>query len=30
MWGRDLFAVLAVLGELMIGEGEFGNVTGLG
>jgi hypothetical protein len=30
MWGRDLLAVLAVLAELMIGEGEFGNVTGFG
>jgi hypothetical protein len=30
MWGRDLLAVLAVLAKLMIGEGEFGNITGLG
>jgi hypothetical protein len=30
MWGRDLLAVLAVLAELMVGEGELENVTGLG
>jgi hypothetical protein len=30
MWGRDLLAILAMLAELMIREGEFGNVTGLG
>jgi hypothetical protein len=30
MWVRDLFAVLAMLAKLMVGEGELGNVTGLG
>jgi hypothetical protein len=30
MWGRDLFVVLAMLIELMIGKGELGNVAGLG
>jgi hypothetical protein len=30
MWGSDLLAVLAVLAELMVGEGELGNVAGLG
>jgi hypothetical protein len=30
MWGCDLFAVLALLVELMVREGELGNVTGLG
>jgi hypothetical protein len=29
MWGSDLLAVLAVLAELMVGEGELGDVTGL-
>jgi hypothetical protein len=30
MWGHDMFAVLAVVAELMVGEGELRNVTGLG
>jgi hypothetical protein len=30
MQGSDLLAVLAMLAELMVGEGELGNVTGLG
>jgi hypothetical protein len=30
MWGRDLLAVLAMLAELMVGEGELRDVTGLG
>jgi hypothetical protein len=30
MRGSDLFAVLAVLAELMVGEGELRDVTGLG
>jgi hypothetical protein len=30
MCGRNLLAVLAVLAELMVGEGELGNVAGLG
>jgi hypothetical protein len=30
MWGRDLFAVLAMLAKLMVGEGELRDVTGLG
>jgi hypothetical protein len=30
MCGHDLFAVLAMLTKLMVGEGELGNVTGLG
>jgi hypothetical protein len=30
MWGYDLLAVLAMLGKLMVGEGELGDVTGLG
>jgi hypothetical protein len=30
MRGSDLLAVLAVLAELMVGEGELGDVTGLG
>jgi hypothetical protein len=29
MWGRDLLAVLAMLGELMVGEGELRDVIGL-
>jgi hypothetical protein len=29
MWGSDLLAVLVVLAELMVGEGEIGNITGL-
>jgi hypothetical protein len=30
MWVRDLLAVLAMLGKLMVGEGELGNVVGIG
>jgi hypothetical protein len=30
MWGCDLFVVLAMLTKLMVGEGELGDVTGLG
>jgi hypothetical protein len=30
MWVRDLLAVLAMLAELMVGEGELGNISGLG
>jgi hypothetical protein len=30
MWGRDLLAVLAMLVELMVGEGELRDVTSLG
>jgi hypothetical protein len=29
MWGRNLLAVLAMLAELMVGEGEFRDVAGL-
>jgi hypothetical protein len=30
MRGSDLLAILAVLAKLVVGEGELGNVTGLG
>jgi hypothetical protein len=30
MWGSDLLSVLAMLAELMVREGDLGNVTGLG
>jgi hypothetical protein len=30
MWSTDLLAVLTALVELMVGEGELGNVTSLG
>jgi hypothetical protein len=30
MWGRDLLAVLAMLAELVVGEGELRDVTDLG
>jgi hypothetical protein len=29
MWVRDLLAVLAMLVKLMVGKGEFGDLTGL-
>jgi hypothetical protein len=30
MWSPDLLAILAMLSELMVGEGELRDVTGLG
>jgi hypothetical protein len=30
MWGCDLLAVLAMLAELMVGEGQLRDVIGLG
>jgi hypothetical protein len=30
MWSRNLLAVLAMLAELMVREGELRDVTGLG
>jgi hypothetical protein len=30
MWYCDLLAVKAVLAELMVGEGELGNIPGVG
>jgi hypothetical protein len=29
MWDFDLFAILAMIAKLMVGEGELGNIVGL-
>jgi hypothetical protein len=30
MWGHDLLVVLVMLADMMVGEGELRDVTGLG
>jgi hypothetical protein len=30
MWGHDFLTVLAMLTKPMVGEGELGNIAGLG